>query len=330
MATRTRRPKNQTGTVSGTAHKPIVTIGMPIYNGAPTVRATIESVLAQTLTDFEFIISDNASTDGSGAICEEYAAKDKRIRYIRNAKNIGGADNYNRIVGLANGKYFNWIPCDDVILPRFLEACVAALDANPKAALAFTKARMIDTNGDRIHEYEGATLEDGWSANVTQRYRRFTREIARNYGITVPNYVHGVMRPSAMEKTHLQRRFLGQDDNLVAELLLAGEVCEVPELLKYIRYHPGSSGWIENWNAKHVQHWYVPDETSSFMRVFRLGWRHRLEYFRIVLAADATPYEKLIMTYENLRAVYLRVRNKARAYLHRSKRAEQTLPWQRY
>jgi hypothetical protein len=66
------------------------------------------------------------------------------------------------------------------------------------------------------------------------------------------------------------------------------------------------------------------------MRVFRLGWRHRLEYFRIVLAADATPYEKLIMTYENLRAVYLRVRNKARAYLHRSKRAEQTLPWQRY
>jgi glycosyltransferase involved in cell wall biosynthesis len=312
-----------------TRDRPMVTVGMPVYNGESTLREAIESFLSQTLEDIELIISDNASTDGTAAICEEYAARDPRVRYIRNSKNIGGADNYNAIFRMARGKFFNWAPCDDVVLPRFLETCVEALEANPKAVLAYTKAAMIDTEGNRIHEYERATLGIPWSPKLTQRYRRFLREVTRNYSITVPNYVHGVVRPEMLARTHLQRHYLSQDDNLVAEIILGGEVCEVPEVLKLIRYHPGSSGWIEVWNAKHIQNWYRPEEKSSLMRVFRLGWRHRLEYFRIVLAADATPLEKLILTYENLRSIVQRGWRKLQL-LQRGTKVEQTLPWQRY
>ena len=302
---------------------------MPVYNGEATLREAIESVLSQTLTNIELILSDNASTDSTAAICQEYAARDARVRYVRNAKNIGGADNFNQVFRLGRGKYFDWLPCDDVILPRFLEACAAALDANPKAVLAHTKAAMIDAEGNRIHEYEGATDGVPWSPDVVQRYRRFLREITRNYSITVPNYVHGVVRPEMLARTHLQRHYLSQDDNLVAEMILAGEVCEVPEILKLIRYHRGSSGWIEIWNAKHIQNWYRPDEKSSLMRIFRLGWRHRIEYFRIALACKASPYQKLLLTYENLRAIGQRGRNKLRL-LVQEKKVERTLPWQRY
>jgi glycosyltransferase involved in cell wall biosynthesis len=184
MATTTGKRRRAVERPAETSIAPLITVGLPVYNGAPTIGATIESVLAQTVTDFELIISDNASTDSTAAICEEYASRDKRIRLIRNPKNIGGADNYNQLVGMATGRYFNWIPADDVILPRFLDACIAALEANPKAALAYTRAAMIDAEGNRIHEYEGAVLDNVWSESVVQRYRRFMREIARNYSIT--------------------------------------------------------------------------------------------------------------------------------------------------
>src|SRR5581483_1323292 len=116
---------------------------------------------------------------------------------------------------LARGRYFDWLPCDDVLLPRFLERCVAALEDNPRAVLAFSRAAMIDGNGDIIHTYEGATSESTWPKDVAKRYRRFLREITRNYSITVPIYVHGVTRREVLARTHLQRHYLSQDDNLV-------------------------------------------------------------------------------------------------------------------
>jgi glycosyltransferase involved in cell wall biosynthesis len=90
-----------------------VSIGIPVYNGEPFIRETLDSLISQTFTNFELIISDNASTDGTEAICREYAAKDARIRYERQPKNFGGFSNFELVLAYAKSDYFMWIAGDD-------------------------------------------------------------------------------------------------------------------------------------------------------------------------------------------------------------------------
>ena len=100
---------------------PRVSIGLPIYNGENFLGDAVESLLAQTFTDFELVLVDNASTDGTAAMCERFVARDKRVRYHRNPQNIGGAPNFNLAFQLADrAPYFKWAAHDDRHLPDFL------------------------------------------------------------------------------------------------------------------------------------------------------------------------------------------------------------------
>jgi glycosyltransferase involved in cell wall biosynthesis len=110
---------------------PKVSIGVPVYNGAGTVKAMIESLLSQSFTDLEIIISDNASTDDTGTICQSYAARDGRVRYIRQSTNIGAEMNFKFVVAEARAAYFMWSACDDIRSPEFVEENVRFLDAHP-------------------------------------------------------------------------------------------------------------------------------------------------------------------------------------------------------
>ena len=87
-------------------HQPLVSIGMPVYNGERFLEIALNSLLGQTLQDFELIISDNGSTDKTEKICRQYAQADQRIRYFRHAQNLGAGWNFDRVVELANGKIF--------------------------------------------------------------------------------------------------------------------------------------------------------------------------------------------------------------------------------
>jgi glycosyltransferase involved in cell wall biosynthesis len=120
------------GTVSNL--KPVkVSLGIPVYNGERFVATAIQSALDQTFSDFELIICENAYTDQTAEICEEFACKDSRIRYIRQEINIGAKANFNRVFEYARGEYFKWIAADDVCGPRYLELTVTALDQDPTA-----------------------------------------------------------------------------------------------------------------------------------------------------------------------------------------------------
>src|SRR5919109_5579420 len=127
-----------------------VSIGMPVYNGVRFLKEAIESILAQTFEDFELIISDNASIDQTEQICREYAAKDKRIRYYRNEKNLGAARNYNRVFELSTGEYFKWQAHDDLCDPQFLEKGVAVLARDPSIVLCYSKFLRIDEHGNPL------------------------------------------------------------------------------------------------------------------------------------------------------------------------------------
>jgi len=145
MNTEPVKPINA-GIPSPAAHPPKVSIGMPVYNGEPFIREALDSLLAQTFTDFELIISDNASTDGTEAICREYAARDARIRYVRQAENRGVGANFKFVLEEAVGGYFMWTAVDDRLsADDYLQQLLRNL--GPGVDYAFPDISITDSRG---------------------------------------------------------------------------------------------------------------------------------------------------------------------------------------
>jgi len=107
---------------------PIISIGMPVYNGGRYIREALESLVTQTWSDFELIISDNASTDGTQAICHEYAQRDQRIRYFCQDQNKGAVANFQFVLDMAKGTYFMWAAADDRWDNQWIELLLAAIE----------------------------------------------------------------------------------------------------------------------------------------------------------------------------------------------------------
>ena len=132
---------------------PKISIGLPIYNGEKFLRKRIENLLEQTFTDFELIISDNASTDNSVKICKEFMKKDSRIKLYKQDHNIGQFNNYNFLLENTLGKYFLWVAVDDLLLPEFLEKNLHILETKQNVVTSISKLKMF---GD----FTNSTKED--------------------------------------------------------------------------------------------------------------------------------------------------------------------------
>ena len=128
---------------------PQVSIGMPVYNGESLIREALDSLLAQNFTDFELIISDNASTDGTEAICQEYTANDTRIRYVRQAENRGATANFQFVLDEAVGKYFMWAGDDDYWKRITLTKCLNYLRNNNDISAYATNVKIDHRVGFR-------------------------------------------------------------------------------------------------------------------------------------------------------------------------------------
>ena len=113
---------------------PRLSIGLPVYNGENYLAESLDALLGQSFEDFELIISDNASTDGTAAISRRYERLDSRVRYVRQPRNVGLAPNHNIVVEQARGELFKWASHDDVYGRELLERCVVALDENPMSS----------------------------------------------------------------------------------------------------------------------------------------------------------------------------------------------------
>src|ERR1700722_20374188 len=119
---------------------PEVSIGMPVYNGERFLRRAVDTLLNQDFENFELLISDNASTDGTAEICRQYASNDKRVHYERHDRNRGAPYNYNRLLDMAHpgARYMKWAACDDEHGPKYLSRTVEMLDKDPSAASSHT------------------------------------------------------------------------------------------------------------------------------------------------------------------------------------------------
>lgn len=217
---------------------PTIGIGLPVYNGERYVAEAISSVLEQTYPDFELVISDNASTDGTEEICRGFASRDERVRYVRNATNLGGAPNYNQCFALSRATtYFKWIAHDDTIDTRFLELCSAALDANPSAAVAFPTLVEIDAEG-RTLRTEAADL--GFvDPDAGRRARAFVDEIRRSRDVLWAMF--GLTRRSALLRGALHGSYVASDQVFLFELILAGEAVHVADSWYSRRVHRQAS-----------------------------------------------------------------------------------------
>lgn len=131
--------------------KPLVTVFMAAYNSAPYISASIESVLHQPFTDFELLIVDDGSTDGTVAVVQGY--KDMRIRLLRNDRNRGLTYTRNKGVKEARGKYLAILDSDDLALPDRLSLQATYMEANADVAVCGGQALIIDGEGKDMEHY---------------------------------------------------------------------------------------------------------------------------------------------------------------------------------
>ena len=128
------------------SNKHRLSIGLPVYNGEKFLQSRLDGILSQTFSDFDLVISDNASTDSTADICKEYALKDNRISYIRQEKNIGPFNNFKFVLDKAHNEYFVVAAVDDLWKPTFLEKNIKVLDSDDDVVGSISKSISYGSN----------------------------------------------------------------------------------------------------------------------------------------------------------------------------------------
>lgn len=266
-----------------------VSIAIPAYNCERYIAQSIESLLAQSYGDFELVISDNASTDGTEAICRRYESLDTRVRYVRRDENIGGPGNFRHVFSLCSGRYHKWSTADDYWHPEFLREAVAVLDARPDVVLCYPKTRLIDSAGATIEDYPD-NLEIG---NESPRER--LRELYRRIGLC--NAHLGLLRRDAMLQTRLIAGHPASDVDFLGEMVIRGKFHLLPDVRFYRRYHQASSSWARG-DARHQQAYYNPQSSKPK----GLGeWRRFAFRFGMVARGPLSFGDKLALSGDLLR-----------------------------
>lgn len=294
---------------------PPLSIGLPVYNGERFLAGTIESLLDQTFGDFELIIADNASTDATRAICERYAALDRRIRYLRSDVNAGAARNFNWTVELARGRYFKWAAHDDLHAPQFIARCVEVLDRHPEVVLCFSRTEFIDEAGKTLREYP-------FPVNL-QEYERKDLFLLYASGGHIVHEIFGVIRLDALRRTPLIGPYVGSDLVLLGILSLRGRFWQIPEILFYHREHAGRSTRATG-GAQGFTQWYDSTRSGRFVLPH---WRRVLENTKSVLCSRTGVGEKLECFWQICRAANWNrsaLKNDLRQLVNRNLRAEKT------
>jgi glycosyltransferase involved in cell wall biosynthesis len=200
-----------------------------VYNGEKLLAESLDALLGQSYDDFELIISDNASTDGTADICHRYRKQDSRIRYIRQSRNIGLNPNHNFVIKQARGELFKMASHDDLYARDLLKRCVDALDERPQVVLAHCQEAMIDDSGT-VTKLLGYSV----AAESPRAPERFRSMLFDGWD----DYTYGVMRTKVLHRTHLHGSHHFADRTINTELALYGPFYQVPEWLYFRRDHP--------------------------------------------------------------------------------------------
>jgi glycosyltransferase involved in cell wall biosynthesis len=238
------------GSKQGAGAMPKLSIGIPVFNGQEFLPELLDSLLAQTFSDFEILICDNASNDRTAQICSEYGGRDPRIHYILNERNVGAIQNFNRVFELSTAPLFKWAAHDDLYHENYLDACVGLIEENPDTVLAHTGTAFIDEKSATLpFEQETGSFIDPktraryWADDLSIgdspiAISRFWQVLTRARWGT---HMFGVVRREILQKTSLLPNFAGSDRAMLAELALLGRFRCANERLFFKRFHANVS-----------------------------------------------------------------------------------------
>ena len=256
-----------------------LTFGIPVYNGERYLESALSSVREQSESGIRIVISDNGSTDGTQEICRAAAADDDRIDYHRYEENRGGIWNYQNVMALCDTELFSWMAADDIKLPGFTSATIAALDAGgPGTAFACPRTRII--NG------EGVVYEDLNDSSMGLDAETAHERVGNMLRAQASHPMYGVIRMSALRKTRGIRSVLGDDMVLLVELLCAGKMATAPEQVFLQRRHDAQVSV----QGSEASAWFAPGQRGdrSFAET-----RTNVEMYRGVAHSDLPFAEKL-------------------------------------
>jgi glycosyltransferase involved in cell wall biosynthesis len=264
-------------------NSPTVSIGLPVFNGERFLGRALDSLLAQSFTDFEIILSDNASTDDTRSICGEYASKDVRIRYVRNDTNLGPLKNFNQVLELARGTYFMWAAYDDTWEPNYLSRLVDLLEDSPDAIFAFCSCDRLDTDGNylRTHRKYGRLVHPN-------RFIRVNRYIWFPDGEGRVMIIYGLMHTSVLKDIGgivAYDQFESSDDTFVLQLLLRGNFAFSEELLFHKCDVPESATFNK---------WGLSDWFAYYRDYRRVIWQSELSFFEKLILVSSVSARQVI------------------------------------
>lgn len=242
-----------------------VTACMPAWNAAAFIAPVLASLAAQTYENLDVLISVDACDDGTGELCEAFAATHPHVRVIRQATRLGWIGNANALLEAVETEYLFFAFHDDPLAPTYVERLVDALERNPRAVLAFCD---IDSN-------RGPFCYDAFDG-IDDRYERARRVVLQRGSWWVPN--RGLIRTAAVKSLGGMRRHrageVSADLPWLLRLALLGAFVRVPDALLFKTFRPG--GLSASW---------------------RNGVRQRLALqlvcLQVVRSADFTPWQTL-------------------------------------
>jgi glycosyltransferase involved in cell wall biosynthesis len=243
---------------------------MPAYNSERTIQASIDSILSQTFTDLELIIVDNASTDGTVALCETAAAHDSRVRVIRNPVNLGVNPNYRKVAELSRGEFFKWHSTNDLLDRDYIAACVAVLDARQDVVLAFGSTVIFQSDPEA-----GTAYDDRMNADDDDPLARFRRTADL---LRLNNAINGLIRREALMRTSVHGDYLSSDNIVLSELALEGKIALVPTTRFFRRMDKSSATALQSAGTVRLAHY----PTRRFAQLFQ-SWRFMSGYMLAVV-----------------------------------------------
>ena len=195
-----------------------VSIGLPVFNGVKTLDRSITSILNQTYTDFELIISDNKSDDNTEDICREFVRLDSRIRYVRHGVHMSALANYTHVLEKAFGEYFMWHACDDYRSTNYIEENYNNLVDRSDCVGSASPNCFDDQENDR-----DVWVRFALEGSPYVRLRKFMDNAFSSHGV-----FYGLFRRSTLQGVNWPaRQPLGVDWGILVSILLEGSIARI-------------------------------------------------------------------------------------------------------
>lgn len=248
--------------------KPLISIGMPVFNGEDDIAEAIESIINQTFGDFELIISDNCSIDNTRKICQKYADQDPRIQYYRQDANIGAASNFKYVLNMAEGKYFMWNAADDYRSNDCLEYYLGIIE---NFGGAFSTYASVNKRNNRVTIAKVPEILPSWSNR-----KAISAFMINNR----PSFYYALFRTDALRDCMPKGQFDWSDSYLVLKIIYKYGIISKNDSPKYF------AGFYDLYIPKPNKGKYIKP-FEYFIRIFPLsiygGPLAFLHHFKILL-----------------------------------------------